>query len=42
MGLSGGVDSALCAALAVDALGPAPRAHCVMLPYRYTSGESLS
>ncbi len=41
MGLSGGVDSALCAALAVDALGPA-RAHCVMLPYRFTSGESLS
>ena len=41
MGLSGGVDSALCAALAVDALGP-ERVHCVMLPYRFTSGESLT
>ncbi|MFI5012220.1 MAG: NAD+ synthase [Hyphomicrobiales bacterium] len=41
LGLSGGVDSALCAAMAVDALGP-ERVHCVMLPYRYTSGESLS
>ena len=37
LGLSGGVDSALVAALAVDALG-ANRVHCVMLPYRYTSG----
>src|SRR5215510_56621 len=33
LGLSGGIDSALCAALAVDALG-AKRVHCVMLPYR--------
>jgi len=41
MGLSGGIDSALCAAIAVDALG-AERVHCVMLPYRYTSNESLS
>ena len=41
MGLSGGIDSALCAAMAADALGPA-RVHCVMLPYRYTSNESLS
>jgi NAD+ synthase len=41
LGLSGGVDSALCAAIAVDALGAA-RVHCVMLPYRYTSNESLS
>jgi NAD+ synthase len=41
LGLSGGVDSALCAAMAADALGP-ERVHCVMLPYRYTSGESLS
>ena len=39
IGLSGGVDSALCAALAVDALG-AERVRCVMLPYRYTSQES--
>ena len=36
MGLSGGIDSALCAAIAVDALGP-KRVHCVMLPYRFTS-----
>jgi NAD+ synthase len=41
MGLSGGVDSALCAAMAVDALGR-ERVHCLMLPYRYTSKESLS
>jgi len=40
LGLSGGVDSALCAALAVDALGAA-RVRCVMLPYRYTAQESL-
>jgi NAD+ synthase len=40
MGLSGGIDSALCAALAVDALGPA-RVHCIMLPYHYTSSLSL-
>ncbi|MDF3060347.1 MAG: synthetase [Microvirga sp.] len=41
LGLSGGIDSALCAAMAVDALGP-ERVHCVMLPYRFTSNESLS
>jgi NAD+ synthase len=41
LGLSGGIDSALCAAIAVDALG-ADRVHCVMLPYTYTSEESLS
>ncbi len=41
LGLSGGIDSAICAAIAVDALG-ADRVHCVMLPYRYTSNESLS
>ncbi|HEY8005336.1 MAG TPA: NAD+ synthase [Methylocella sp.] len=40
MGLSGGIDSALCAAMAVDALGPV-RVHCIMLPYRFTSDESL-
>ncbi|WP_245418147.1 NAD+ synthase [Cohaesibacter haloalkalitolerans] len=40
LGLSGGIDSAICAALAVDALG-AERVHCVMLPYRYTSEASL-
>ena len=41
LGLSGGIDSALTAAMAVDALG-ADRVHCIMLPYRYTSNESLS
>ena len=41
MGLSGGIDSALCAALAADALGP-ERVHCIMLPFRFTSNESLS
>jgi NAD+ synthase len=41
LGLSGGVDSALSAAMAVDALGSA-RVHAVMLPYRFTSKESLS
>ena len=40
LGLSGGIDSALCAAMAVDALGAA-RVHAVMLPYTYTSSESL-
>lgn len=40
LGLSGGIDSALVAAIAVDALG-AGKVHCVMLPYRYTSSESL-
>ncbi|WP_417457241.1 NAD+ synthase [Kordiimonas sp.] len=41
LGLSGGIDSALSAAVAVDALG-AERVHCVMMPSRYTSGESVS
>ena len=40
LGLSGGIDSSLVATLAVDALG-AERVHCVMLPYRYTSQQSL-
>ena len=38
IGLSGGIDSALCAIMAVDALG-AERVRCVMLPYLYTSEE---
>jgi NAD+ synthase len=41
MGLSGGIDSALCAAIAVDALG-ADRVRCIMLPYRFTSDASLT
>jgi len=40
LGLSGGIDSALVAAIGVDALG-AERVRAVMLPYRYTSQESL-
>ncbi|MCE9650401.1 MAG: NAD+ synthase [Parvibaculum sp.] len=41
LGLSGGIDSALVAAIAADALGP-DKVHCIMLPYRYTSSESLT
>jgi len=41
LGLSGGIDSALCAAIAVDALGP-ERVRCIMLPYKFTSRESLT
>ncbi|HKD20939.1 MAG TPA: NAD+ synthase, partial [Rhizomicrobium sp.] len=41
LGLSGGIDSALSAAVAVDALGP-ERVRCVMMPSRYTGEESLS
>jgi NAD+ synthase len=41
LGLSGGVDSALVATMAADALGPA-RVHALMLPYRFTSNESLA
>ncbi len=40
LGLSGGIDSAVVAAMAVDALGP-DKVHCVMLPYAYTSKDSL-
>ena len=40
LGLSGGIDSALSAAVAVDALGP-DKVWCVMLPSKYTSDESL-
>ena len=40
LGLSGGIDSALCAAMATDALG-AKRVRCIMLPYRFTSQDSL-
>jgi NAD+ synthase len=39
LGLSGGIDSALSAAVAVDALG-AERVHAVMMPSRYTSAAS--
>jgi NAD+ synthase len=40
LGLSGGIDSALSAAVAVDALG-ADRVWCVMMPSRFTAPESL-
>jgi NAD+ synthase len=40
IGLSGGIDSALTAAVAVDALG-ADRVRCMMMPSRYTAQESL-
>jgi len=40
LGLSGGVDSAIVAAIAVDAIG-AENVRCVMLPSEYTSQESL-
>ncbi len=40
LGLSGGIDSALAAAIAADALGP-DKVHCVMMPSPYTSQESL-
>lgn len=40
LGLSGGIDSALSAAVAVDALGP-EQVRGVMLPSKYTSNESL-
>jgi NAD+ synthase len=40
IGLSGGIDSALTAAVAADALG-AGAVHCVMMPSPYTSRDSL-
>lgn len=40
LGLSGGIDSALVAAIAVDAIGP-ENVRCVMLPSEYTSAHSL-
>jgi len=41
LGLSGGIDSALVAALASDALGP-ERVHCVSMPSRYSSEGTRS
>jgi NAD+ synthase len=41
LGVSGGIDSALCAAIGVDALG-ADRVRGVMLPYKFTSQESFA
>jgi len=39
VGISGGIDSALTAALAVEAVGPR-RVHCVSMPSRYSSAET--
>ena len=41
LGLSGGIDSSVCAALAADAIG-ADRVHGVSMPSRYSSGHSRS
>jgi NAD+ synthase len=41
LGMSGGIDSAVSAAVAVDALG-ADKVHCVMMPSRFTGDESLT
>jgi NAD+ synthase (glutamine-hydrolysing) len=41
VGVSGGIDSALVAALAVEALGP-ERVHCVSMPSRYSSDATRS
>lgn len=40
LGLSGGIDSALTLAVAVEALGP-ERVEAVMMPFRYTSSMSV-
>ncbi len=40
LGMSGGIDSALTAAIAADALGP-DKVWCVMMPSKYTSAHSL-
>ena len=40
LGLSGGIDSAIVATIAVDAIGP-QNVRCVMLPSQYTSKHSL-
>ncbi|WP_428631559.1 NAD+ synthase [Sphingopyxis sp.] len=40
LGLSGGIDSAICAAIAADALGP-DKVWCVMMPSRFTGQASL-
>lgn len=40
IGLSGGIDSALTAAIAVDAIG-ADKVECIMMPSKYTSQDSL-
>lgn len=41
LGLSGGIDSTLTAAIAADALGP-ENVHCVLMPSRFSSDHSLT
>ena len=41
LGLSGGIDSALVATIAADAVGP-DQVHVVLMPSRYSSGHSVS
>lgn len=41
LGLSGGIDSTLTAAIAADALGP-ENVHCVLMPSRYSSDHSVT
>ncbi len=41
LGMSGGIDSAMAATIAVDALGP-DRVWAVMMPTKYTSNDSLT
>ena len=41
LGLSGGIDSALTATIAADAIGP-DRVHVVLMPSRYSSGHSVA
>ncbi len=41
LGMSGGIDSALSAAIAVDAIG-ADKVHSVMMPSRFTSSQSVA
>lgn len=41
LGLSGGIDSTLTAAIAADALGP-ENVHCVLMPSRYSSKHSIT
>ncbi|PPR77497.1 MAG: Glutamine-dependent NAD(+) synthetase [Alphaproteobacteria bacterium MarineAlpha2_Bin1] len=41
IGMSGGIDSALTACIATDALG-CEKVHCIMMPSFYTSTESLT
>ena len=41
LGLSGGIDSALTATIAADAIGP-DRVHVLLMPSRYSSGHSVA